>query len=172
MKRIIVVILLVLSLVVIPVSSAMADTTADLAITATPSYIAIAGNESDYDFGTVAASSTTQTTTTKFGITNTSSIQTDQTISVTTTEWDGGVGGNWTHDDTATPGADTAGLKSNRGGTWGVGDVIVKNAAPNYIYENCAASTSYGFGLQLLAPTSFSDGTEKAITVRVSAAAG
>ena len=63
-------------------------------------------------------------------------------------------------------------ILANRGGTWGTGDVIVKNAAPNFIYENCPATTSYSFGLGLWAPTVIYDGSEKSIVVRVSAVAG
>ena len=122
-----------------------------------------------YDFGVVAESTTPYTATDYFTITNDSTMQTDQTISVTTATWSGGV--TWTHSDTATAGSDTAGLKSNRGGTWGVSDVIVKYDTPNYIYENCAASTGYDFGLKLISPTAFSDGVEKEIVVRVTATA-
>jgi len=50
--------------------------------------------------------------------------------------------------------------------------VIVKNGTPNFIAENQAATANYDFGLELVAPTSFTDGVEKSITVRVSAAAG
>lgn len=148
----------------------MAATSADITVTATPSYIAISCNQSTYDFGTVAASATPSTATNWATIDNTSSVQTDQTIAVTTNTWSGGV--TWTHSDTATAGADTAGLSANKGGTWGVGDVIVKYSAPNYIAENQAATTDYSFGLKLYAPTSFGDGVQKSITVRISAAAG
>ncbi len=148
---------------------AFALTTADVTVTATPTFIAIAVDNSTYDFGIVAASAVTNTSTSYFTIDNTSSVQTDQTIAVTG-NWTGGVG--WTHSDTATAGADTAGLKANKAGTWGAGDVIVKKTAPNYIAENQAATTDYSFGIQLLAPTSFSDGAEKTNTVRVTAAAG
>lgn len=149
---------------------ALAATDADVDVTATPAYIAISDNATSYDFGVVSASSTPSTSTSYVAITNNSTVQTDITISVTTASWAGGV--TWTHSETATPGADTAGLESNRGGTWDVGDVIVKNAAPNYIYENAPALISFNYGLQLIAPTSFSDGVEKSITVRVSAVAG
>lgn len=123
-----------------------------------------------YDFGVVAESTTPYTATNYFTIDNTSTMQTDQTIAVTTSTWSGGVG--WTHSDTATPGANQAGLLSNKEGTWGVGDVIVKFDTPDYIAENQPASTDYGFGLKLIAPTSFGDGVEKAITVRITAVAG
>lgn len=130
----------------------------------------ISVSPADYNFGTVEESSEPYTTTTYFAIDNNSTMQTDQTISVTTNTWSGGDG--WTHSDTATPGANTAGLLANRGGTWGTGDIIVKNISPNYIYENCPATTDYSFGLQLLAPTSFSDGVEKQIIVMITAVAG
>ncbi len=151
-------------------TGALALTTADVTVNATPAFVAITCNVSAYNFGTIAANSTTNTSTAYFGITNTSTVQTDQTISVTGATWLGGVA--WTHSDTATPAADTVGLKSNKAGTWGVSDVIVKNAAPNFIAENQTASTNYTFGLGLWAPTSFSDGAEKTNTVRVSAVSG
>jgi len=149
---------------------ALAATDADINVTATPAFVGIASDQASYDFGVVAASATPSTTTTWATITNTSTVQTDQTISVTAASWAGGV--TWTHSDTNTPGANTAGMLSNKGGTWGIGDVIVKNAAPNYIAENQAATTNYQFGLKLSAPTSFTDGVEKSIAVRISAAAG
>lgn len=170
MKKLLLSLVLSLMLVVGLVSPVLAATDADVDITATPAYIAISDNASSYDFGVVATSSTPTTDTSYVAITNTSTVQTDITISVTAASWAGGV--TWTHSDTATPGADTAGLESNRGGTWESGDIIVKNAAPNYIYENCPALTDFDYGLQLIAPTSFGDGVQKSITVRVSAVAG
>lgn len=127
-------------------------------------------NPTGYGFGAVAESSTPSTITTYFTIDNSSTMQTDQTISVTTSTWSGGDG--WTHSDTATAGPNTAGLLANRGGTWGTGDIIIKYSSPNYIYENCPANTDYSFGLKLLAPTSFSDYVEKQIIVQITAVAG
>lgn len=149
---------------------AMAATTANITVNATPEFISISCNVSEYDFGVVAASSTTNTTTAHFGITNLSTVQTDQTIAVTSDNWTGGIG--WTHDDGGSPGADTVGLLTNVGGTWGVGDIIVKYASPNYVYENCPALTDYDFGLGLQAPTSFSDGDERTNVVQITAAGG
>jgi len=128
-------------------------------------------NPIEYDFGVVAESTEPYTSTSYFLIDNTSTMQTDQTISVTTSTWSGGV--TWTHSDTATPGADTAGLKANKGGTWGTGDVIAKYNAPlNDIATNQPANTDYSFGLKLWSPTSFADGVQKQIVVRITAAAG
>jgi len=145
----------------------IAQTLAIPPVAAEPS---ITVDPTSYGFGTVSASSTTSTTTVYFTIDNTSTILTDHTISVTTSTWSGGVG--WTHSDTATAGADTAGLLANKGGDWGTGDIIVKYDTPNYIYDNCPANTGYSFGLKLLAPTSFSDGAQKQIIVRITAVAG
>ena len=170
MKKLFISLILAIALIMLPAIPILAATTADVSVTATPEYIAIADNVTTIDYGVVSASSTPYTDTSQVGITNTSTVQTDQTISVTTSTWAGGV--TWTHSDTATAGADTAGLEANRGGSWESGDIIVKNTSPNYIYENCPATTDYDYGLQLIAPTSFGDGVEKSITVRVSAAAG
>lgn len=126
----------------------------------------IAVSPVSYNFGVIGAGSTTNTTTNYFTIANASTIQTDQTISVTTSTWSGGLG--WKNSDAGTAGDNTSALYAYRT-AW---NVIVKNAAPNYIYENCPASTNYTWGLSLQAPTVFYDGAEKSITVRISAAAG
>ena len=151
-------------------ASAMAATTADVTIEVTPGAIGISDNVTTIDFGTVITSGTAQTDTAWVGITNTSTVVSDHTIAVTGETWTGGATA-WTHSDTATAGADTVGLKANRGGTWGVSDVIVKYASPNYIYENCPATTNYDYGLQILIPTSTTVNDEKTNTVRVTVSA-
>lgn len=170
MKSKLIGLLIALVLVLVPISTVGAATTADVTVNATPSFISISVNLSTYGFGVVATSLTYNTTTGYFGIANASSVQTDQTISVTSTNWTGGLG--WYHSETCTPGVATAGLKANKGGDWGTSDVIVKNGTPGYIYENCLATTNYAFGLSLHSPTEFTDGVVKQIVVRVSAAAG
>lgn len=169
-KRFLIPVLLAVGLIGVMAGPALAATTADITVTATPNYVAITCNQSTYDFAGVDAGVDENTTTSWATIDNTSSVQTDQTISVTTATWAGGV--TWTHSDTATAGSDQAGLKANKGGTWGVGDVIIKNSSPNYIAENQAATTDYSFGIKLIAPTAFTDGVQKSITVRVTAVAG
>lgn len=161
-----------LCLWLIPVGEALALTTADVSVNATPSYISIsiAVDNQTYSFGTVATSATPSTGTSYFPVTNLSTVITNQSIKVTSATWTGGTG--WTHDDTATAGADTVGLTANKGGAWGVGDVIVKAAAAfNNIAASQAVTTDYSFGLKLYAPTSFSDGTLKTNTVRITATA-
>ena len=125
----------------------------------------ISVSPNSYDFGAVAESSTPASSTTYFTITNASTMITDSTVSVTTNTWSGGV--TWTHSDTATAGEDTAGLLSNKGGTWGTNDVIVKYTTPNTLAASQAASTNWSFGLKLIAPTLFGDGVQKSIIVRI-----
>lgn len=144
----------------------LAATTADITVNATGAYVEISCNQSVYDFGVVAASSTTNTSEAYFGIDNNSSVQTDQTISVTTTTWSGGLG--WNHSDAGTAGDNTTAIYAHNT-SW---NIIVKNGSPNYVAENQAANTDYDFGLSLQAPTVLYDGTEKSITVRVSATQG
>ena len=159
--------LIALFLILMPTGLVSAANTADVTVNATPSYISISVNQSTYAFGVIAESSVTNTTGGYFGITNDSTVQTDQTVSVTSTNWTGGVG--WYHNETCTVGTATAGMKAQRvGQSW----VIVKNSSPNYIYENCAADADYAFDLSLHAPSTFTDGEIKQIVVRVTAAAG
>lgn len=171
MKKLLIGLILALLVTVMPIGTVLAATTADITVTATGTYIAITVDVTSKAFGTVAASSTPNTTTSFFTIDNTSSVQTDQTIAVTTATWSS-AGAGWTHNDAGTPGANTAALLANKGGTWGVGDVIIKNAAPLNIAENQTALADYSFGIRLLAPTSFTDGQQNTIIVRVTAAAG
>lgn len=170
MKKYLIGILVAMMLALVPATGVLAATTADVTITFTPATVAIADDKTSYDFGYVNDSDTPSTTTSYVTIDNTSNIQTDITIAVTGNTWTGG--NAFTHSDTATPGADTVGLKTNRGGTWGVSDIIVKYSSPNYIYENCPANTDFSYGLKLYAQTSHSDSVQKTNTVRVSAAAG
>ena len=159
--------LLMLTLWAVP---ALAATDADVTVTYTVEYIAITDNTTSVGFGVIVASATPSPPTDHIAITNDSSVQVDATISVTGTTWTGGTA--HTHSDTATPGANTVGLKANRGGTWGVSDIIVKYDTPNFIYENCAAGVDFAYGLKLYAPTSSSDGVQKSNTVRVTVASG
>ena len=159
--------LLAFAMVIIPASGVWAATTADVSVTATPKYIAIADNATTIAIGAVDENTTTNTTAVTVEIDNTSSVQTDQTISVTTTTWAGGV--TWAHSATATAGVDTVGLKAGKA-NWET-PVVVENGTPNYIAENQAANTDYTYGLSLITGT-FTDGVQKSITVRVTAAAG
>ena len=144
-----------------------ASTNADVTVNATPEYISIAVNVTTYNFTAVGAGTWTNTTTGHFGITNTSTVTTNNTIRVLASTWVGGTA--WTHSDTATPGSDTVALKSNKAGTWGTGDVIVQYTDPQILASNQAATIDWAFGLALGAPTEFSDGVQKGNCVRITA---
>lgn len=167
MRKTLLAILLALALVVIPVGSALAATSADVTVTATPGIISITVDNPTYDFGAILENTTPSTTTNYFTIDNTSTVITDNTIGVTTATWSGGV--TWTHSDTCTPAANTAGLKANKEGTWDTGDVIVKFTSPDILADDQAADTDWSFGLKLYAPTSFTDYVQKSIIVRITA---
>lgn len=160
--------LMALVLVLIPVSSVAAGTTADVTVNATPAFVSISVNVSTYTFGVVAVSTNYSTGQGQFNITNASTVQTDQTISVTGTTWTGGT--PWAHAEDGVSGSDIVALYASN--NTGVFNIIVKNGTPNYIYENKAAGGSYLFELRMKTPTVFSDGVVKANTVRVSAAVG
>jgi hypothetical protein len=146
-----------------------ASTTADVTVNATPNFVGISVDIGTYPFGAVSVSTNTSTTTSYFTIANTSSVTTNQAISVTGATWTGGSA--WTHSNTGVPGADTVALFANKGGTWGTGDIIVTTTGANNIATSQAANTNYSFGLRLSAPTSFTDGVIKSNTVRITATA-
>ena len=126
---------LVASLVMaVPVSAA---TTANITITATPSFISISVNNTSYDFGVVTAGTTVNTsTTTTFQVNNLCTVITNVAISVNQSTWTGGTA--WTHNNSGTTGTDIVGLKANKGGSWGSGDVIVTTTGANTIHRDGA----------------------------------
>ena len=167
MKRILVGFLVGVLAVLLIALPVMAGTTGDIVVSATPQPVSISLSPTTYDFGSCEPSSTPSSVTNYFTVDNNSGIVTNNTVSVTSSSWAGGVG--WAHSDTATAGADTAGIKANKGGTWGAGDVIVKYASPNALASSQAANSDWSFGLKLWSPTSMSDTAQKSITVRITA---
>jgi hypothetical protein len=141
--------------------------TVEIRIDYTPASVPdISNNPGSYGFGNVAEGSTTSTGLTYFTLTNNSGFAIDVTISGT--DMTGGVG--WTLSDTATPGSDTYGLRAGlEGGSY---DIIVKKTGPyNFLITGMPGSgTTQRWGLQLMAPTSFSDGAVKSGTITLTAA--
>jgi len=160
----------VVTLLILVSSPAFAAGTADVTVTATGKFVSITDNTTTYGFGSVAESSTTNTSLSLVLITNTSSVATNATISVTFNEWSSS-GDNWTHSDSAAA-ANTAAMKAqseNVSAVWGTGDVFVKYTSPSQIITDVAAGSNWLYGLSLLAPTSFVDAYENTITVRITA---
>jgi len=169
-KKTILAILLALALVLIPAGSAFAINTADVTVTATPGKISITVFPITKDFGPVAADDVIEGALDEFTVTNKCSVDTNNTVSVTTATWGGGA--TWAHSDTCEPAVDTAGLKAHlNAGAWGdAGDVIVKNVGPGTLAAGVVKKTDWKFGLKLYAPTEVSDEILKSIIVRITAA--
>jgi len=170
MKRLIVVLAVVLTLVLGAVAPALAASTAEVTITAQPSYISItiAGNSTSYDFGTVVINYLANTTTNRLFVANASGINIDVTIGTNATEWSGGLG--WHVSETAETGNHTAGLKASHG--TGNFTTVVRNAVPLMLYNTCTvATTSWAFELQLVTPNEYTDGVQKSIKVVLTATA-
>ena len=166
--RLVPIVLLALLSMLVP-AQVFASTNADVTVNATPEYISIAVNVTTYNFTAVGAGTWTNTTTGHFGITNTSTVTTNNTIRVLASTWVGGTA--WNHAEDGVPGSNKVALKSNKGGTWGTGDVIVAYTTPLVLASNQAATTDWAFGLALGAPTEFSDGVQKGNCVRITATA-
>lgn len=170
MKRRLLGALIALLLVLVPAAVSAANT-ADVTITASPEYIGIAITPSTWNPSVPDGGDSVNTTTDYFSVNNTSNIATHNYIYVTGANWTS-TGVNWTHSDTATSGNNTVGLYANKGGTWGVSDVIVKyEASPpgsaNILASSQTANTDWEFGLALIGPTTNEDTASKSNTVRV-----
>ena len=170
MKRTLIAILLALALVVIPVSSALAATDADVQVTAKPGKISISVAPTSYTFNDVTIDSTPSTAVDFFTVTNKCGVESDNTIMVTSGTWTGGAT-PWAHADDGNAGADTVALlaNANDGGGWGSNDVIVKTT-PENLALGIVKKTDWKFGLMMLAPSDISDFGDKVNTVRITAA--
>jgi len=170
MKRTtIVVIVMSLLVAILPVGLALAATSQDVEVTATPSFTGISNSPGIYDFGTVSANSTPNTGTDYFTITNTSSA--NISISINCTDWTGGTG--WTY---GAPDEDTANLaassgNSTGGGSSGVGtyDIDVPVGTGALLIKAVPAGVNPNWELQLNAPTSLTFGDEQTTTVTITA---
>ena len=124
----------------------------------------ISNTPNNYAFGVVSEGSISETGLTYFEVTNNSGF--DVNITIGGTDMEGGV--TWTLSDDATPGTDTYGLKAGLAGD-DYTVIVKKNGPYNILISNLADSSSQQWGLQLLAPTSFSDGGSKSGTVTLTA---
>ncbi len=124
----------------------------------------ISNSPSSHAFGTLSEGSTKDTGLTHFTVTNNSAFAVN--ISIGGTDMTGGV--TWELSDTATPGTNRYGLMA--GLETGSYDIIVKKTEPfNPLVSELAASNTQRWGLQLFAPTSFTDGVVKEGTVTLTA---
>lgn len=162
----------------VPVEAA---TTADVAVTATPEFLAITNSLASWAVGAVAASDADSFWWDADGagyqakgaepfvdgwmpatITNTGSITSDIEVKVTSTTWAGGVG--WTV--AAAVGADTVVVKAGITGTANEAAMVVLTGANQDLKTSLASSGTIKWVLHLETGT-FTDGVEKSGTVRL-----
>lgn len=168
MRKTLIAILLALALVVIPVSSALAATDADVQVTAKPGKISISVAPTSYTFNDVTIDSTPSTAENFFAVTNKCGVESDNTIMVVNPTWTGGATA-WTHADDGNAGDDIVALLANQDGTWGTGDVIVTTGGADLALD-IVKKADWNFGLMMLAPSDISDFGDKVNTVRITAA--
>jgi hypothetical protein len=125
----------------------------------------ISNTPNSYAFGAVGTSDTKVTGLAYFTLTNNSLYSVNITIGAS--DMTGGVT-PWTLSDTATAGADTYGLNAGLDGA-DYTTIVKKNGPFNTIISGLVASGNQSWGLQLLAPTSFSDSNTKSGTVTLTA---
>jgi len=173
MKRtIIVAIAMSLLLAMFPVVPALAATTADVTVTATPgSFVGISCDQTVYDFGDISANSTPNTGTGWATITNSSSVSINITIGCD--GWSGTTA--WTYGANAT---DTAQLKASAtfggtGGSSGAGqyDVTIPSGSTIALCNGVAVGNNPAWEMELEAPSSFTHGYEQTTHVTLTAAA-
>jgi hypothetical protein len=155
---------ILMALVVIPVSSAFADTTAGVTVKATPTYVGITVALTLNDFGVVTASSTPATGETHFTITNSSSVAIDTTIKCN--GWTGASGHNWSY---GASGTDQGQLKASSG-SGGYTITVPVDPTTIALHSNVSVGNNPQWGLQLEAPSSFSYGDTQTTTVTITAA--
>lgn len=168
MKRLVISVVLAVALLVVPVSGALAATDT-VTVTATPSYVSISNSSGSFDFGVIIESSTPNTTTGYFTVTNNSTVTIDLTIGCS--GWSGTTA--WTY---GAAGADAGQLKASStnggtGGSTGAGnyDLTVPSGSSVLMCDDLSSGTNPAWELQLDAPTSFNHGYQQTTTVTLTA---
>lgn len=162
------VIAIVLGALVVPAGVALADTTQDVTVSASPTFIAIANTPGTFNFGVVAASCTNVTensTTSHFAVTDTSTVNVTTTI-IMQANWTGGTGWGW-----GSPGEDSAYLVASNG--TGAYDIAIPDVgySPATIFTTTSIGEDWDWEIGLQGPTSFTFGDEQECTIRLSGSA-
>ena len=168
MKKLLISWAIALTLILTMAIPAFAATNADVTVTAAGAYVSYTANQTSYAFGTIAASSTTNTTGTWVLFTNTSSVSTNISVKMLANTWTSS-GSGWTHSDSASNN-NTVAMKANSSNstTWATSVFIKYSASFSEIGTAIAANSNYASGLSLLAPTIFTDGASNNNTIRFS----
>ncbi len=190
MKRILVGIVLVLVLVLVSALPVFADTSANVTVTATPSFIGISNAPGTWDINGIVGSGKIAPSTTywsnplgdttsptvggavdgecRFTLTNTSTVAIDLTIT-----FPNHAGGDAsTNSNTDTPGANAFGARSYFTGQATAAWALAKAAAPVVGYDALAATTNIKWGLKYQSQTgAWTSGTAMTSTVNIAATA-
>jgi len=170
MKKTLLAILLAVALIVIPVGNALAATTQDVTINATPGWVSIsivAPDPDSFDFGVVLAGVDENTSNGYFIITNDSTVLMDLSIECLT--WSAVLPGNdWNYGDPAS-GDDTARLfaSSAEGNGAGLYDIALLTTGGTLLCNAVPTATDPTFELQLDVPNAFTfvDAQETTVTL-------
>jgi hypothetical protein len=161
------------------VTPALAATTADVTVTATPTYIALTNSEATWAVGTVAASTTywwtadsnapdptspTEAADMKSTITNTGSVAED--IDIKVAAFTGGTGWTISTDDSPAEGEIAILAVVTGGDTASMTQVITTDSE---LTGSLASSGTIKWSMKMITPASFTDGVEKSGTVTLTA---
>ena len=161
MKKILVAIMLALALIVIPVSIALAADTDTVTVTATPGWVSIVNGPDTFDFGVVMASTTPNTTSDYFTITNSSTVAMD--VNIGCDGWASG-GTPWNYGAAA---ADQGQLNASDGDD--AYDVTVPDSGSALLMNAVATGTDPTWELELEAPISFTHVDVQTTTITLTA---
>ena len=141
-------------------SQVFSATTANVTVTATPSWVDISNLPIEFDFGLVTASSTPNTGTGYFTVTDSSSV--NVTATIVCNGWSGT--SSWTY---GAPGEDQGLL--NASDNDGAYDVEVDDTTPIALHTTTTPGTDWDWELQLEAPSSFTHIYQQTTIVTLSA---
>jgi len=148
MRKTLLAILLAVALIVIPVGNALAASTADVTVTATPGWVSITNTPDAYDFLVVLADTDKDTGEDYFFIDNSSTIIMD--INIKCDGWSS-TGTAWFY---GAPAADTGRLNASDGDA--AYDVVMLAINTDYLLSDAVGvGTDVDWELQLDAPVSF-----------------
>ena len=150
-----------------------ADSTADVTVTATPTYISISNTPTTEALGMLAANSTIWAIGTApadplvdagctFTVTNNGNVA--ENIAITATDFAGGVG--WT---LGTPAQNVVRLKAGKSGDALETDMVTLTTSPQAFISSLAGSATKKWEIKMETPTSFTDGVTKTSTITLTA---
>jgi hypothetical protein len=161
MRKTLLAIVLALALAVVPAAGVLADTTAGVTVTATPSFLGIENTPPSWPIGPVTADTDVASGEAYFTLTNVGSVEIDTTIGCN--GWSGTRA--WTYGAAA---QDQGQLSFGTGGGY---NTVVPSGSTVTFVNDIAAYGTQSWGLELDAPSSFTHGYEQTTIVTITASA-